>query len=603
MSPYARAFTALLALSFGARIAASCAATAEHQEFTGGAASTSTTGGKGGASGATGTGGHGGFLVIPDSGGGCGPKCSADLRDVLACDGSVEVTCGPEQACSDGVCVDDPCGVAAAAKTSYGCDFWPMSLINFPAGACWATYVANVWPVPVKINLEYDGVALPVSTFTRVPTGQGTSLTYAPYDDAVGLGPGEVAVMFMSQVGQGPPPFGVPCPPGIPTALTFDPTVGGTGLGKAFHLTTDRPVAAYTISPYGGGAAARTYATLLLPTAAWDLNYVAVSADKQDPFPTIAMLASEDDTKVTISPVAKIDPGPGVAGTAAGQPVTYTLSKGQYVQIVEFNTELTGSAILADKPIAVWGGNPCIGIGACCCDNAAQQIPPVRALGHEYAAVRYRGRNGNPDESVPWRFVGAAPGTVLTYQPSMPPGAPATLDVGQVADFSAPGPFLVRSQDSDHPFYMAAYMSGGDAYGGEGDPEFVNVVPTGQYLNSYVFFTDPTYSETNLVLVRAPGPSGFQDVTLDCSGVVGGWQPLGPYEIARVDLVTGNFSSVNGCSNGRHTIKSAVPFGVTVWGWGSAASTTLDTTYVSYAYPAGVGVAQLNQVEVLPIPK
>lgn len=595
MALIARAAAAGLILSLTYLAAAACAGP-----------TTDTNHGAGGGPGSTGTGaggagGAGGISIMTD--GGCGPSCSADLRDVLACDGSVAKTCGPDEACQNGACVGDPCGVAAAAKTSYGCDFWAMSLINFPAGACWATYIANVWPVPVKIDVEFDGMTLPVAQFARIPTGQGASLTYAPYDDAVGLGPGEVAVLFMSQAAQFPPPIGVPCPPGIATALSFDPTVAGTGLGKAFHIKTDRPVAAYEISPYGGGAAARTYATLLLPTAAWDLNYVAVSADKQDPFPTIAMLASEDDTNVTISPVAAITAGTGVAGTAAGQPVTYTLSKGQYVQITEFNTELTGSAILADKPIAFFGGNPCIGIGACCCDNAAQQIPPVRALGHEYAAVRYRGRAGGQDESVPWRIVGAAKGTTLTYHPAQPANAPSTLDVGQVADFSAPGPFLVASQDANHPFYMAAYMSGGGSFNGEGDPEFVNVVPTGQYLNSYVFFTDPTYSETSLVLVRAPGPSGFKDVTLDCAGVVGGWQPLGPYEFTRVDLVTGNFGGVNGCSNGRHVISSPVPFGATVWGWGSEASTVIDTTYVSYAYPAGVGVAQINDTEVPPVPK
>lgn len=601
MSKLVRFAALVISLALSAIIAASCAASQQPQEFTGGSSPTgTTTTGKGGSGGTTGA---GGFTPVIDAGGGCGPKCSADLRDVLACDGSVSKTCGPDQACSDGLCVDDPCGVAAGAKTSYGCDFWPTSLINFPAGACWATYVANVWPVPVKIKLEYDGVDLPVAQFTYIPTGQGLSITYTPYDDTVGLKPGEVAVLFMSQVSQGPPPFGVPCPTGVKTALDVDPTVAGTGLGKAFHLTTDRPVAAYTISPYGGGQAARTYATLLLPTATWDKNYVAVSAHKGDPFPTIAMLAAEDGTNVTISPVAAIDPGPGVAGTAAGQPVTYALSKGQYVQIVGFTADQTGSVILADKPIAVYGGNPCIGIGGCCCDNAAQQIPPVRALGSEYAAVRYRGRGGNQNESVPWRIVGAANGTKLTWDPAAPVGAPSTLDIGQAWDFSAPGPFLVRSQDKDHPFYMAAYMSGGDAFNGEGDPEFVNVVPTGQYLNSYVFFTDPTYSETNLVLVRAAGPSGFKDVTLDCAGVVGGWEKLGPYEFTRVDLVTGNFSSVNGCSNGRHVISSPVPFGVTVWGWGSAASTALDTTYVSYAYPAGVGVAQLNQIEIPPVPK
>ena len=60
----------------------------------------------------------------------------------------------------------------------------------------------------------------------------------------------------------------------------------------------------------------------------------------------------------------------------------------------------------------------------------------------------------------------------------------------QVADFAAPGPFHVRSQDEDHPFYAAAYMTGGQPFGGAGDPEWVNVVPTAQYQDRYVFFTD-----------------------------------------------------------------------------------------------------------------
>ncbi|NOT29778.1 MAG: hypothetical protein HOP15_04930, partial [Planctomycetes bacterium] len=42
-------------------------------------------------------------------------------------------------------------------------------------------------------------------------------------------------------------------------------------------------------------------------------------------------------------------------------------------------------------------------------------------------------------------------------------------------------------------------------------------IPPQQYLRSYVFFTDPTYSETNLVVVRAKTPNGFADVSLDCT--------------------------------------------------------------------------------------
>ncbi len=37
---------------------------------------------------------------------------------------------------------------------------------------------------------------------------------------------------------------------------------------------------------------------------------------------------------------------------------------------------------------------------------------------------------------------------------------------------------------------------------GRGDAEFGKLIPPGEDLNRYVFFTDPTYPETSLVLVR-----------------------------------------------------------------------------------------------------
>jgi hypothetical protein len=127
-------------------------------------------------------------------------------------------------------------------------------------------------------------------------------------------------------------------------------------------------------------------------------------------------------------------------------------------------------------------------------------------------------------------------------------------------------------------------------------------VPSAQYLNKYVFFTDPTYSETNLVVVRGKKDGVFADVTLSCAGVLGGWQPVGTeHEFTRIDLVTGNFMDVGGCSNGRHEINSANPFGVTVWGWGSPATgEDFFTNYVSYAYPAGMALKAINDVVVRP---
>jgi hypothetical protein len=189
-----------------------------------------------------------------------------------------------------------------------------------------------------------------------------------------------------------------------------------------------------------------------------------------------------------------------------------------------------------------------------------------------------------------------------------------------VAQFSAAGPFVVRSQDDKHPFYVAAHMTGaaefdpeqtgmGGPADGRGDAEFVNVIPPGEYLDRYVFFTDPTYSETNLVIVRLKGAAGFEDVVLDCAGPLGGWQPLGAsgkYEYTRFDLVRNNFQPQGSCDNGRREISSALPFGLTVWGWGSGATGSqlsgFYTQYVSYAYPGGASVAPINDV-VIDVPK
>jgi hypothetical protein len=86
----------------------------------------------------------------------------------------------------------------------------------------------------------------------------------------------------------------------------------------------------------------------------------------------------------------------------------------------------------------------------------------------------------------------------------------------------------------------------------------------------------------------------------------------GTYQFTRVDLSTGNFQGVGSCNNGVHTIDAsfngdaatgAPKFGLTVWGWGSSATLQQDieddphfTRWVSYGYPAGANIQQLNNV-------
>jgi hypothetical protein len=550
----------------------------------------------------------------------CGTHCSSDLLSILDCHGNVVMACTNGQGCNGNAtaCVDG-CVAATESQSSYGCDYYVVDpdIISAAQGACLAAFIANAWDTPVSISIERAGTVYDGATYGYLPTGSGQSITYAPLPGGQ-VPPGQVAIVFLASATA--PPVGA-CPAGVHVMYTAaDQAVYGTGLGVGYHITTTAPVTAFDILPYGGGQAAATSATLLFPTTAWDTTYVAVNAYPQSQIamaagaqPSLDVVASVDATTVTITPSAAIVGGTGVSGAEAGAPTVYTLDKGQVLQISQ-PAELTGSSIQADKPIGVWGGASCLNIPVdiAACDSAHQQIPPVRTLGWEYAAVSYRERFDAQAESPPWRMVGAVNGTTLTYDPSAPAGAPSTLNAGQLATFDSPGGFTVTSQDGAHPFYLSAHMTGCQETDPSetdcrGDPEFVNVIPPAQYLGKYVFFTDPTYPETDLVLVRQNvGGQGFQDVTLDCAGVLTGWTPIGAagtYEYTRIDLVRGNFVPQNGCNNGVHEIQSAAPFGLTVWGWGSAATGGsygctgcggFYTQAVSYAYPGGASVKPIN---------
>jgi hypothetical protein len=586
----------------------------------------STIYGEGGGASSSGGGGDEVATFGGDTGNStCDLKCSADLHNVVDCNGNVVTACPSDQGCSGTSCVP-ACTSADNNKSTFGCEFYAVDpdVISVAQGACFAMFIANTWTSPVNLTADWGGQAIDVSTAAVIPNGTGTSLTYQALGGTA-LQPGQVAILFLNNWNNGQPadpPLNFACPTGVNPAFTSsDGAVHGTAVGKAFHLTTDRPVVAYDIFPFGGGQSAATSGTLLIPTSAWDVNYIAVNAYPQSQLaaadgaaPSLDIVASQANTTVTISPVAAITGGNGVAAAAQGQPTKYVLTNpGDYVQFTQ-PAELTGTPILADKPVGVWGGASCLNIdvNTCCCDSAHQELFPVQTLGHEYVLARYRNRFPSIAESTPWRFVGAVAGTTLTYEPTTPNGAPTTLGVGQLVEFSTIAPFVVRSQDAAHPFYISAHMTGADTVNpdesdGRGDPEFVNVIPPAEYLSSYVFFTDPTYPETNLVITRVKGPTGFADVTMDCgsnNGVVSGWLDVGSsgtYQYALFDLSTGNFQGVNGCNNGRHEIKSSTPFGLTVWGWGSAATGALYSEYVSYAYPAGASVQPINTVVVPPV--
>jgi IgGFc binding protein len=569
--------------------------TSTTQAGTGG--STHTGGGPAGSDSSSGAGGDPVGFDAPA----CGTHCSADLHTVIDCEGTVVQTCTGTMGCDAviGTCAD-ACQAAVTSKQSVGCEYYATDMDQESTGLCFAAFVANTWNAAAHIQVDFAGSSLPVATFARIPSGAGPTLTYGAYDAVAGLAPGEVAILFLAGLTTGT----VPCPAPAATG-TGGQIFAASDIGSAFHITTDVPVVAYEINPYGGGSAAVTGASLLLPTSAWDRNYVAVTVSEYDLHgPSMNIIAAEDATEVVMLPKAAIAGGGQLPAGPANQPYTFTLNAGQQAQFSQL-ADLTGSIIQTSKPVGFMAGQPCMRapFGVDYCDHGEQMIPPIRALGSEYVGVMFRPRVTG-DEAI-WRVVGVVDGTELTYSSDV--GGPAALTLGQAVDFTTDQPFQVQSQDATHPFMLFTYMSGSQwdqlsDLGGYGDPDFVISVPPQQYLSSYVFFTDPTYPETNLVLVRALNAGKtFDDVTLDCAGVLTGWQPVGDYEWTRIDLIRHDFMNQGNCSTGRHQITSKSPFGLWVWGWGSP-ETTQFTQNVSYGYPGGMNVQPINQVVIQPTP-
>ncbi|MBL8917178.1 MAG: IgGFc-binding protein [Archangium sp.] len=549
--------------------------------------------GAGTSGGGTGAGTSGGGTGAGTTGGGnpCPSTCSDDLQASVDCMG-VRTACPAGTGCAPTGCID-PCQAAAAAGSTIGCDFYAASVPpqTETIGSCYAVLVANTWNAPVTLTVSHGSTMLNVSSLARIPRNNGGTLTYDPLPMGV-LPQGEMAILFLAQddVNGGSAIYYTPCPitPALQTPFQLD----GTGFTSSFHISSTAPVVAYDMYPYGGANSHVTSTSLLIPTSAWGTNYVG--ATPTGPLsifnPYLQLYGSEDNTQIAIQAPVAIQGGSGVMGAAANTVARYTLNKGQVLQLSQ-PQQLSGAFVRSDKPIAVWGGHVCMNLpdGIAACDSGHQQFPAVPLLGNEYLAVRHKERNAGANEAAMWRFVGAVDGTTLTFDP--PVGGPATLAAGQSVTFSHPGPFRVFSQDSAHIFYVAQMMTGGEANNDHGDPEFVNLVPPQQFLRSYLFLTDPTYTTTDLVFVRPlASDNTYHDVSLDCFGVLGPWFGIGGtnYQYSRVSWAragTGN------CSNGAHKAFSTAPFGLTVWG--------VDE-YTSYGYPAGMSVRPINTVVVGP---
>ncbi len=426
-----------------------------------------------------------------------------------------------------------PCETAALTQSYAGCEFWAVDLPQYDLSKKFGIIVSNTSDTQ-SANVTISTTGGTVASWTIPPNGLQT------YQDA-----GRAQ------------------------------NVGTTGISnKAFRITSDFPVAAYQFNSIDTVGAASTDAALLFATHSLAKRYYAMDYTSRvagDSF--VAVVGTQANTTVTLYPSASAT-GP-TSGTLNAHDVLLITAAGA-------NTNLTGTRVEADKPVAVFGGNRCTNVpyGMSYCDHVEQQIFPRQAIGSYYIVGKLHARTYcDPPDYI--RVMADADGTVVTFDPAV--AGPWTLDAGQWQETSISQSVMISST---HPVMVGQFMRSSNASEcqHEGDPAFMLQIPEAQYRQDYVFLAPTTY-DTDYVAITAPTGATVQmdGATLSLSSAMIG---TSGYSLTALVL-----------PDGAHVIESSDPIGVMVYAYGGPDPPNSSTRNVSYGYPAGLDLEAINPVE------
>lgn len=513
----------------------------------------------------------------------------------------VDDHCGPDLACIDGVCampmstssddgllggddlkldaggaaaeIPSTCGAAAGVRTNAGCEFWAVDL-------------PNSWLPSQSFSYDIAAEQQFAVVVANVSASEAATVEVFEGDDAqpiltVTVDPLDAATLE------------------LPDRST-DPTQNAKGI--AFRIASDVPITAYQFQPLDNLVPVYSNdASALLPAHVLEDDYLAVTSDsinltmfsktswESDIYSAgafVTAVATEDDTHVELFPTAGLAPG-SIDDVVLDRGETFTILADTTSTTGDPYGNLSGTRVLADRPIAVFSGNVSAleprGSEACCADHVEHQMLPLVAWGASYIAMPPP-RPGSVVDDAPagYRITAAFDGTTLDYTGAMPEGAPTSLDANETATFMTSKPLLVRS-DAEHPFAVTQFLVSSEANpgGGEvGDPAMIAQPSLSQLQTRYVFLTPAGYEES---IVSVYAPSGAS-VSIDGQEIES-WRELGDLEGsswvgARVRV-----------QPGAHVLIADEHTGIDVYGYDD---------FVSYAYAGGSAVERISEAPPIP---
>ncbi len=498
------------------------------------------------------------FEAVQVCEGACSPGqgCTLCVANEVTCEGDIAKTCSSDgnrvgeyecdsvqgMACSSDGCVGS-CSPRALGTSYIGCEYFPTVTANLVASSpfLFAVSVSNTQNTEANITIDGAGLATPIL------------LTVPPNDVIVHR---------------------------LPWQDQLKGVGGNSVLARdgAYRLRSDQPVTAFQFSPLNfriGEIQSNTNdASLLYPSNALGREYRVASWPTWMNMPGfMAITAVHDDTTVVVTTTAGVALG-DLPILTPGIPQEITLNRGDVIELLTRDGDLTGSEVVSDRPVQVIGGHSCTNIPAnlVACDHLEEVILPIAVLGTQYV-VTAPAVTTLPDPKVRHvRIIATQADTSLTFDPPQA-GAPTTL--------AMPGDFVELASNandfaitSSKRVLVAEYMNGRAAgLDDEGDPALSLGIPVEQFRNNYLFHAPPSY-ESNFVNIVAPNGA---TITLDGMAVAG-FVPVGnsDYSAARVLLGAGQ--------GGNHNISGSEAFGISVYGYGFA---------TSYWYPGGLDLTPI----------
>ncbi|MFW5741536.1 MAG: IgGFc-binding protein, partial [Myxococcota bacterium] len=515
-----------------------------------------------------------------------GLGCVACAPGSRRCEGPVSMICSPTgakwtaarncaewgSACGASGFCEDACGLAERTDSYVGCEYWPTPLANSPnldtSVFDFRVVVGNPNGTPAQVEVTRAGVQVHAS---EVPPG----------------GLAEIALPWIDGQSQAVPPS------------DWRSIVVADG---AYRLRADQPVTVSQFNPFeygadGGSSFSYTNdATLLLPSHVLtgdyvNLTYVPLSevygfpktVDKwANYFSVVAVAPTPTLLRVQVTGYTAEDQGGRFGATPPGGWIELTLQPGEVATIAgapppdctpgrpgyhddgsietcyEHEHDLTGSRVLADQPVQVFGGHVCayVPYTSEACDHLEVQLPPVQTWGKEFVSRPMIDGGELGDNLV--RVVAAFDATEVVVEPPQGGVGTITLDANRWVEFMASSAFSVRGSN---PVMVGQYLLG-QAYpepdASRGDPAMTVLVPFEQFRDNYIFVAPSSYNPDNngqsyVQVVRSPGVA----LSLDGNPVDVAWASVGGREVGVLPV-----------PGGTHTMTAAEPFGLVAYGLG-----------------------------------